>query len=251
LFPSPLVLVLALGAFIAANPSALVQGRLRCVGSETMAPLLARWAEAFARRQPAAVLQIEGRGSESAVRALLSGTTDIAALSRPLEESEAKALRARFGDFLSLAVGGDTLRLMARVGSSAIRDPSRAALAFRQNLSELRSVGRLPGSGTRREAMQMLGLKEPAEGSLDLYSPMAVQLALRADPRLVGYGSVSRMLSDVRPVAGPILGRTLFLVVPRRNLSNPIVATFVEFIRSEEGRQIVLASGFSPLDAAQ
>lgn len=227
--------------------SPLVRGSLRCTGSETMVPLLGRWAAAFARLQPAATLQVLGGGSEGAVRALVGGATDIAALSRALEPSELEILRRRFGEVSVLEVGRDTLRLLARRDGAARQDPSRAALAFHPGASAIpwRGVGRLPSSGTRHEVLQMLGVRTLDPQALHLVSPVAVQLALRHDPFLVGYGSVAGLLSDVRPVGPLFLQRPLTLVVPLPALRNPVVARFVAFITSMEGRAIVRESGFA------
>jgi ABC-type phosphate transport system substrate-binding protein len=214
-----------------------------------MAPLLARWADAYARRQPAVTLVVEGRGSESGIRSLLEGTADIAALSRPLDSSEAKALTARFGGFEILPVGLDTLRLMARRGSLAWADPGSAAKAFHPGGPQPRPVGRLPLSGTRREALQMLKIETPRRGVLGLVSPIAVQLALRADGNLVGYGSNSVRLSDVENLPGPTLVRPLSLVVSKSSSSNPVLPSFLRFLASDQAREILRQSGFAPVDA--
>lgn len=225
----------------------LVRGRLRCAGSETMAPLLARWADAYARRQPAVSVVVEGRGSESGIRALLEGTADIAALSRPLDSIEAKALRGRFGVFQVIPVGWDTLRLMARRGSFAAQNPSMAAKAFRGGIPGSRPVGRLPLSGTRREAMEMLDLDAPTKGAMGLVSPLAVQLALRSDGDLVGYGSHSVRLSDVQSLPGPMLVRPLSLVMTRSGSRDPVLASFLRFLSSGQAEEILVKSGFAPV----
>lgn len=224
----------------------LVRGRLRCAGSETMAPLMARWADAYARRQPAVSLVVEGRGSESGIRALLEGTADIAALSRPLDSLEARSLRARFGGFRVVAIGRDTLRLMARRGSLAAIRPDLAPEAFRAGTGNPRPVGRLPLSGTRREAMEMLRLQTPRLGALGLVSPIAVQLALRADAGLVGYGSHSVRLSDVQSLPGPQLVRPLSLVVVRTERADPVLESFLGFLATDKAAEILLMSGFAP-----
>lgn len=223
----------------------VVQGRLRCAGSETMAPLLARWAEAFARRQPAVVVQIEDRGSRSALLSLLAGTSDIAALSRPLLPSEERLLRERFGGFRLVVAGSDTLHLLARHGGTAWAHPHRAAAAFRSPDPAIRTAGRLPGSGTRLEALAMLGLRAPPYGSAILASPTALQSALRSDPALVGYGGRSILLSDIVALPGPALPRPLVLVAPGR-FPSQLSAAFLAFVGTEEGRAIVRSSGFAP-----
>lgn len=224
---------------------AVLQGRLRCAGSETMAPLLARWAEAFARRQPAVVVQIEDKGSRSALLSLLSGTSDIAALSRPLLPSEERMLRERFGGFRLVVAGADTLHLLARHGGAAWARPCRAAAAFRAPDPAMRTAGRLPGSGTRLEALAMLGLGAPPKGSAVLASPTALQSALRSDPALVGYGGRSILLSDIVALPGPTLPRPLVLVAPGRNPSS-LASAFLAFVAADEGRSIVRSSGFAP-----
>ena len=214
-----------------------------------MAPLLARWADAFARRQPAVSVVVEGRGSESGIRALLEGTADIAALSRPLDSLEAKALRGKFGVFQVIPVGWDTLRLMARRGSIAARQPAMAAKAFREGAPGPRPVGRLPMSGTRREAMEMLDLESPSKRSMGLVSPIAVQLALRADGGVVGYGSHSLRLSDVQSLPGPMLVRPLSLVLTRSGSRDPVLASFLRFLASEQAEAILILSGFASVTA--
>jgi len=246
LFLASLLATLEAGMPVSGAPQPLVRGGMRCAGSETMVPLLARWGAAFARLQPAANLQVQGGGSEGAVQALVAGTTDIAALSRPLEPAEAVALRRRFGGFRVIEVGRDTLRLLARRDAVAMRAPERAALAFHPASTPLlRGAGRLPSSGTRREAMQMLGVGSFPSGGLHLVSPVAVQLALRHDPFLVGYGSSSGLLSDVGAVGPRFLERPLSLVVPEPSLRNPVVGRFLSFLDSPEGRRIVRESGFA------
>lgn len=242
------LLLVAGGALPAQSEDHLVRGRLRCAGSETMAPLLARWADAYARRQPAVTLVVEGRGSESGIRSLLDGTADLAALSRPLDSSEAGALVRRFGGFEVIPIGQDTLRMMARRGSLAWKRPSLAAKAFGAGTSPPRPVGRLPLSGTRREALEMLALASPRPGAMGLVSPIAVQLALRADGNLVGYGSNSVRLSDVENLPGPMLVRPLSLVVSRSGSTNPVLPSFLGFLASDQARTILRQSGFAPVD---
>lgn len=226
----------------------LSRGRLRCAGSETMTPLLARWADAFARRQPAIDLQVEGAGSRSAIQALLAGTADIAALSRAPLPSEEASLRRRFGSFRVFRVGTDTLRLLARRGGAAWTRPELAPIAFRGHVDGIRPAGRLPGSGTRHEALTMLGLGRPAPGTLEFVSPVALATALRNDPSFVGYGSATPLLSEVAPLPGPMLERPLLILTPGRNPSKA-AGIFLDFVRSREGRGIVAGSGLVPAGA--
>jgi phosphate transport system substrate-binding protein len=65
-------------------------------GSDTMVIMNARLAETFMARNPGAVIQVTGGGSGVGIAALINGTTDIAAASRPIKASEVEKLKARF-----------------------------------------------------------------------------------------------------------------------------------------------------------
>lgn len=243
---------LSILAFLVAGPShgdGLSRGRLRCAGSETMTPLLARWADAFARRQPAIELQVESSGSRSAIQALLAGTADIAALSRPPLPAEEASLRRKFGSFRVFRVGTDSLRLLARRGGAAWARPELAPIAFRRHVDGIRPAGRLPGSGTRHEALSMLGLDRPAPGTIGFVSPVALATALRNDPSFVGYGSTTPLLSEIAPLPGPVLERPLLILTPGRNPSST-AGIFLDFVGSPEGRGIVAGSGLVPVGAS-
>ena len=65
-------------------------------GSDTMVIMNARLAETFMAKQPGTAIQVTGGGSGVGIAALINGTTDIAASSRPIKTSETDKLKARF-----------------------------------------------------------------------------------------------------------------------------------------------------------
>jgi phosphate transport system substrate-binding protein len=65
-------------------------------GSDTMVIMNARLAEAFMAGNPSTQIQVTGGGSGVGIAALINGTTDIAAASRPIKSSETEKLKARF-----------------------------------------------------------------------------------------------------------------------------------------------------------
>ncbi|MEO8378805.1 MAG: phosphate ABC transporter substrate-binding protein [Acidobacteriota bacterium] len=87
------LLVLLLGAL--ALP-ALAAKPLSIKGSDTMVIMNARLAEAFMARNPGTAIQVTGGGSGVGLAALINGTTDIAAASRPIKTSEVDKLKQRF-----------------------------------------------------------------------------------------------------------------------------------------------------------
>jgi phosphate transport system substrate-binding protein len=82
------VILLALPA-LAAKP-------LTIKGSDTMVIMNARLAEAYMNANPGTQIQVTGGGSGVGIAALINGTTDIAAASRPIKTSEIDKLKARF-----------------------------------------------------------------------------------------------------------------------------------------------------------
>jgi phosphate transport system substrate-binding protein len=65
-------------------------------GSDTMVIMNARLAESFMNANPGTVIQVTGGGSGVGIAALINGTTDVAASSRPIKTSEIDKLKARF-----------------------------------------------------------------------------------------------------------------------------------------------------------
>lgn len=65
-------------------------------GSDTMVIMNARLAEAFMTANPDTQIQVTGGGSGVGIAALINGTTDIAASSRPIKTSETDKLKQRF-----------------------------------------------------------------------------------------------------------------------------------------------------------
>lgn len=88
------LLVLALAALTL--PLAAAGKPFTIKGSDTMVIMNARLAEAFMAKNPGTVVQVTGGGSGVGIAALINGTTDIAAASRPIKTSEIEKLKARF-----------------------------------------------------------------------------------------------------------------------------------------------------------
>jgi len=79
------------------KPTAVLTGRLRSIGSDTMDNLMANWEKDFQRFHPGIRFFHEGKGSSTAPAALLEGRSDFGPMSRPLKTSEIEAFKAKFG----------------------------------------------------------------------------------------------------------------------------------------------------------
>ncbi|UJS19054.1 MAG: phosphate ABC transporter substrate-binding protein [Candidatus Jettenia sp.] len=74
-----------------------VSGSLNSIGSDTMNNLMTYWAEGFNHVYPNVKIQIEGKGSTTAPPALISGTAQIAPMSRAMKPTEIDAFEKKYG----------------------------------------------------------------------------------------------------------------------------------------------------------
>ena len=74
-----------------------VSGSLSSMGSDTLANLMTRWAEAFKRVYPNVHMQVQAAGSSTAPPALLEGTANLGPMSRPMKDRELEAFESRYG----------------------------------------------------------------------------------------------------------------------------------------------------------
>ena len=79
------------------RPGSNMAGMIKTRGSSTLTTLLNLWSEDFRRIHPRVDLEITGGGSSAAMRPLLAGTSDIAPMSRELNERELASFRERWG----------------------------------------------------------------------------------------------------------------------------------------------------------
>lgn len=108
-----LVMALMLCASATWGQPQQVSGTLSAIGSDTMAGLTLRWAEALTNRHPGINVQFQATGSASVPPALTAGTTRLGPMSRPMNEQERQAFIGRYGyPPLALRVAKDALILV-------------------------------------------------------------------------------------------------------------------------------------------
>lgn len=79
------------------RPKAVLTGRLRSIGSDTMDLLVARWEEVFTKYHPGLKVIHEGRGSSTATPSLVEGQADFGPMSRAMQPTEIAKFQERFG----------------------------------------------------------------------------------------------------------------------------------------------------------
>ncbi|MFW5882254.1 MAG: PstS family phosphate ABC transporter substrate-binding protein [Planctomycetota bacterium] len=79
------------------NVTSGVSGTIKSVGSDTMNNMMALWAEAFKQMYPNIQVEIEGKGSGTAIPALVSGTSIFGPMSRATKDKERDEFEKKFG----------------------------------------------------------------------------------------------------------------------------------------------------------
>jgi phosphate transport system substrate-binding protein len=74
-----------------------VSGSLSSIGSDTMNNMMTFWAEAYRKMYPNVKIQVEGKGSTTAVPALINGTAQFGPMSREMRGAEMDQFEARHG----------------------------------------------------------------------------------------------------------------------------------------------------------
>lgn len=105
--------LLCLPAITFSAPASPLSGTLIITGSDTMATLIANWADTFMNRHAAVQIEIQAPGSGSAPPALAAGTANLGSMSRPMTAAEVERFTAERGYApIGLAVGIDTIALI-------------------------------------------------------------------------------------------------------------------------------------------
>ena len=74
-----------------------LSGTLNSIGSDTLNNLMTYWSEGFAELHPKIRINIEGKGSSTAIPALLDGSAQVAPMSRELTDNEIDRFENKFG----------------------------------------------------------------------------------------------------------------------------------------------------------
>jgi phosphate transport system substrate-binding protein len=80
------------------KPTEKLSGNLASVGNDTMNNLMTLWHEEFEKLHPGVRMEIDGKGSTTAVPALIAGRANFGPMSRGFKDAEVKAFRKQFGE---------------------------------------------------------------------------------------------------------------------------------------------------------
>ena len=258
-------------------------GSLQIKGSDTMVNLGQAWAEAFMKKNPAAMVAVTGGGSGTGIAALINGTCDIAESSREMKQAEIDQAKAK-----GITPKGHTVALD---GIAVVVNPKNpvSRLSFEElrgifmgSITDWKQVGGKPGqivvlsrevnSGTHIYFKEHIlrrgkekGPEEYAPGALLLSSSQAIADEVAKNVNAIGYygmGYISDKqkviavckeeqgrylkpsIEDVRKGKYPI-SRPLFWYT--KGEAKDLVKQMLDFALSREGQEIVAKLDFVPV----
>jgi phosphate transport system substrate-binding protein len=89
-----------------------LSGSIKIIGSNTVTPLSAVWAEEFMAANPSVSIAVSGPGSGVGIAQLIDSNTDIAQASRKMKSSEVEQAQARGVDPKEITVATDALSVV-------------------------------------------------------------------------------------------------------------------------------------------
>jgi len=253
------------------------KGKLTIKGSDTMVILGQQWAEAYAKMDPTAVVQVTGGGTGTGIAALINGSTDICEASRPMNEREKEDLLAKRGatavetkvalDALAVYVNADnpiveiSLPALARVYLGEIANwkeiggPNHGIVLY----------GRENNSGTYGYFQErVLVGKDFAPSTHSLAGTAAVANAVKGDAFGIGYGGIAylegikalpiRKDDRATPVVPSLattqegsypLSRFLYLYTAGEPAGD--LKKFIDWVKGPEGQKVIADVGYYPL----
>jgi phosphate transport system substrate-binding protein len=94
------------------SPSGELSGSFNVIGSNTVTPLTAVWAEEFMKVHSKVNIAVSGPGSGAGIAALINGTTDICQTSRTIKDKEIEQARANEVEPYEITVALDALSVV-------------------------------------------------------------------------------------------------------------------------------------------
>lgn len=265
-------------AFVAGLSGAAGADTVTVKGSDTMVILTQRWAEAFMAKHPATTIQVTGGGSGTGISALINGTTDIAASSRDIKESENEKLRERYNTVSKeIAVAKDGVAIYINeanpVKSLTVEQAKGIYTGKIENWKivggndeKIILYGRENNSGTYVFFKEhVLGGKDFAPRTQTLPGTGAVVNAVSKDKRAIGYGggAYAKGVKEVAVSDGKgepmlpteanvasgkyALSRDLYFYLRATPTATP--KKFIDWVLSPEGQAIVTKVGYYPVAA--
>src|SRR5215475_2074784 len=247
-------------------------------GSDTLVILAQKWAEVYMSKHPEVKIQVTGGGSGIGFAALQNNTTDIADASRPIKAAERASCIKAFGknpreykvalDGLSIYVNADNP--LTEISLDQLKDIFTGTVRNWKQLggndAPITVYSRENSSGTYEFFKEhVLKGQDFASAAQTMPGTAALLQAVTKDKNGIGYGGAAygkgaKALKIKKTADSPAIEPTEETVVSGKypiwrylyNYLNPEkdtgeVASYLSWIRSNEGQKIVKDVGYYPL----
>ncbi len=265
------------------GPRAQQANSLQIKGSDTMVNLGQAWAEEFMKADPSASVAVTGGGSGTGIAALLSGTCDIAELSRELKPEEIAMARQKGFEPRQVTVALDGLAVVVHPGNPLSQlTMDQLAAVFSGAVTNWKEIGgsdlpivvlsREVNSGTHvyfkehvLRGNQKDSRVEFAANALMLPSSQAIADEVAQNPGAIGYFGMGyitareKALAVAKDAASPFVAPSIENVVSQaypisrpllmvtRGAPQGLAARFLDFILSPAGQAVVARIDFVPV----
>jgi phosphate transport system substrate-binding protein len=260
-----------------AIPTAASAGSITIKGSDTMVLLGQRWAEQYMAKVPGSAIQVTGGGSGTGISALINGTTDICQASRSMSAAEKGNLRDRYNTpGVEIPVARDGLSVYVNAASPVKElNMDQLRLIFTGKITNWKELGgsdakiilysRENSSGTyvffKEHVLKNADYSQRAQS---MPGTAAVVNAVSKEKHSIGYGGAAyakgiRVLSIKKDAESPAvepnlatvqngsypLSRPLFFYL--RNKATGDIKSFIDWVLSAAGQEIVTKVGYFPV----
>jgi phosphate transport system substrate-binding protein len=256
---------------------------LQIKGSDTMVNLAQAWSEDFMKIHPDIPIAVTGGGSGTGIAAVIGGSTDIAQCSRNMETKEIAQAKKNCIAPKEIHVANDGITLVVNpanpVSKITIQQLSDIYIGKIKNWKEVGGadakivpLSRERNSGTHvffLEHVIKLGNKknpnEFAQGVLMMPSSQAIIEEVKANPEAIGYVGLGYLTSKEKALAVAKNSSSAYVIPSVKTVTTkeyPIsrsllfyvngepsgeVKSFVDYVLSPAGQQVVLKMDFVPI----
>lgn len=175
---------LALGLVLASCGGSPLSSSFKIIGSNTLTPLSAVWAEEFMATHSNVSISVSGPGTGPGIAALIDGTTDIAQASRPITQNETAQTEAKGVHPYEIQVANDGLAVVVHP-SNNVSELTTAQLSaiYTCKITNWREVG-------GKDAPIVVISRDTNSGSHDFFLERVVQMqGLPTENKTLQYGS--------------------------------------------------------------
>lgn len=247
-------------------------GSIAIEGSDTMVNLAQAWAESYMQANPNVMITVKGGGSGAGIASLLNGGIDFADASREAKDDEKAAAKTANAEFTETPVARDGIAVIVN-SANKVKDLSTDQLGkiYRGEITDWKEVGGEAGkivllgrdtsSGTYEFFLEAVVGKDNkyATSMRSMQSSQAIVDEVKNNPNAIGY--VGMGYEDPETVVLNVDGKaatvdavqdgsyTLSRNLYMDSLGAPkgVAQTYLEWILSDEGQNIVEQQGFVKL----